>query len=309
MPYPYNNEEDFLTPGFNPSLPPPIKRRPLPLIGAGAPGSMPAPTYQPEEGPGPTRSQRYQSEKEGFMRGTPGRAKSAGLGALRGFLGGGLTGAVRGAIGAAVDPKEFREQEFNQRMRPQILERFGMEDQENQARRQAEQDALNAQYKQAQIGELGSQVAYRQGQLGVAQENARRQGGVAQSTIELNDARAEAARRGTPVYQDIDEGNGKITKYAIFPDGSMRSIGPSGSAAISREGIQSREKLAGQHERGEYSRAAMREAGADRRADQRGQKKTIPITKIREAVKASGGKMSTSEVKARFISQGYRIVE
>ena len=159
----------MLTPGFNPNAPGPTTR---PGILAGAPelsGVPPvapvAPEIAPREAPMPefnpriSRGEEYGGAKAEFMAKTPGRGKSALTGALQGFLrGGGLAGAATGAIYGAADPRGLREQEFNRTRRPQLLERFAMEDAETQARRQAEQDAINNQYRQAQIGELESQA-------------------------------------------------------------------------------------------------------------------------------------------------------
>jgi hypothetical protein len=120
------------------------------------PGATP-PTFPSE------RQSRYGEMSEArdvYLKGTPGRGKSAIINAIKGALGGlasgqgALPGAVTGAIGGAIDPRGAREQEFNRRVRPQILERFGYEDQERAQQRQSQQDALDAEYKQAQIGAL-----------------------------------------------------------------------------------------------------------------------------------------------------------
>lgn len=138
------------------SLPEMPEPRPLPMLGRGgaAPsGSMPGPIPAPIDLAPPTRLERLKAEQEGFMRGTPGRGRSGVMGALRGFaqgiatgggLGAGLGGALAGGIYGGVDPRGLREIQFNERMRPKILERFAMEDEE-QARQAAAIKATNDQ--------------------------------------------------------------------------------------------------------------------------------------------------------------------
>lgn len=134
-------------------------RRPtvLPEISTARPGlSAPSPVTPPP--PPINRQSRFgemQEAKDAYLEKTPGRGRSALTGALQSFLGGGgLVGAAFGAARGAIDPRGQREQEFNQKIRPQIQERFGAEDQERAMVRQAEQDALNNQYRTAQIGAI-----------------------------------------------------------------------------------------------------------------------------------------------------------
>jgi len=135
-----------LPPNPRPMLPPP----------SGIPGGVEPPPYSPQDSLGPpTRYQRYEAEKQGYMRGRPVRLKSALTGALQGLTAGGPGGALTGAAYGALDPRRVREVEFNQRIRPQIQERFGYEDQQRAQQRQAEADALNEELRRAQIGELG----------------------------------------------------------------------------------------------------------------------------------------------------------
>jgi hypothetical protein len=100
----------------------------------------------------PTRGEELTEAKDVYLKGAPGRFRSALTGALQGLAAGGPGGAITGAATGAISPRTVREVEFNQRVRPQIQERFAFEDQQRQAERQAEADALNTQYKQAQIG-------------------------------------------------------------------------------------------------------------------------------------------------------------
>jgi hypothetical protein len=165
--FPFDDEEErrrrrpFLTPPINPEAdmldePPDLPPRPRAMLPPpGNPGGMEAPEYTPQDMAPPSRYQRLEAEKQGYMRGTPGRFKSALTGALQGLAAGGPGGALTGAAYGAIDPRRVREVEFNQRVRPQIQERFAFEDQQRAVERQAEQDALNAEYRRAQIGELG----------------------------------------------------------------------------------------------------------------------------------------------------------
>src|SRR5262245_27075144 len=162
--FPFNlfDEEEkrrrMLTPGFNPNAPAPPDlppARPTLAPPVGNPASMRAPSYTPEDASQPSYSQRYQAEKQGYLRQTPGRGRSALTGALQGFLGGGgLVGAAMGGLYGATNPQGLREREFNRTRSPQLLEQFGMEQADQAAQRQAEQDALNSQLKIAQIGNL-----------------------------------------------------------------------------------------------------------------------------------------------------------
>jgi hypothetical protein len=115
----------------------------------------------------PTRYQQYQAEKQAFMRGTPGRFKSGLLNTARGALQGlatgqGLAGAVGGAIGGfaggVVNPKGIREQEFNERIRPQIIERFGYEDQARAQELAAEKAARENAIAEADINLKNAQA-------------------------------------------------------------------------------------------------------------------------------------------------------
>lgn len=120
----------------------------------GAPNTLPPPTINRQ-----SRGDEMAEARGAYLEKTPGRGKSALTGALQAFLGGGgLAGAAMGGLAGAVDPRGLREQQFNRRIRPQIEERFRYEDADRAAVRQAEQDALNNQYRTAQIGELESQA-------------------------------------------------------------------------------------------------------------------------------------------------------
>jgi hypothetical protein len=317
--FPFDDEEEkrrrrYASPGINPNAGLPeiaLPKRPM-LPGPGNPGAMPAPEYAPQDMAPPSRYQRYQSEKEGYMRGTPGRGKSALTGALQAFLGGGgLIGAGMGALQGATDPRGLREQQFNQRRRPQILEQFGMEDAERQAQRQVGADELNAQYKQAQIGELQSQAhknrlppprrAPVHSDRGLYDVEG---GGIIPGTEPL-------PKPETPSYQNIVDPDGKIRTYQVFPGGRKIPVGVSGAAAISQANIRSREKVASQHEAGANARAARVDARVTAKPKP-GSKGDATKADIEEAFRRVGGHAAgwtLKGMKKHFKDQGFRVPE
>jgi hypothetical protein len=144
-----------------PALPAPMDPRSVPMTAPAAPPGVGSP------GPTPIAPQsRYgelQEAKDVYLKGTPGRFKSAALGGLRGLgpglasgggLAGALGGAVGGAIGGGINPRGEREMEFEERVRPKIYERFGFEDLERASARQAQTNALDDERKRAEIGRL-----------------------------------------------------------------------------------------------------------------------------------------------------------
>lgn len=169
--FPFLDEEErrrrMLTPGINPNAPapnipmptrsvsmPPSENIPIPTrpnIPLATPPINPREAPIPESRPAPmTRMDELGGAKAEFMAKAPGRLKSGLLNALRGAAqglatGGGLGAAAGGALAGgafgAINPRGAREMEFEQVRKPQILERFGMEDQE-QARRMAAEKAL-----------------------------------------------------------------------------------------------------------------------------------------------------------------------
>lgn len=157
---PYDEEEErrrrMLTPGFNPALPEPVEAPRMPLSTGRPVDTPPPPARLPSPSIAPLgRAEELDMRKDFHMRETPGRGRSALTGALEGFLGGGgLLGAIAGGVEGAVAPRRRRERQFNAEVRPGLLDRFAMEDQEAGRIRQAEEDEINRQFKTAQIGEL-----------------------------------------------------------------------------------------------------------------------------------------------------------
>lgn len=130
---------------------------------------MTAPTTPPRLGMWrPYRQNRYEEmseAKDAYLQKTPGRFKSGALGALRGFAGGGgLLGAITGGVAGAVDPKGLREQQFNQRIRPQIEERFRFEDMERAQQAQEASAQRQGVFDQAKLQEMGADIDLKRSQ-------------------------------------------------------------------------------------------------------------------------------------------------
>ena len=292
--FPYD-EEDYLTPGFNPNLP--RRRRPAlpervmpgvsvggaPNIGPAAPPVNPNPSPLPEFRPGMSRADEYSGRKAEYMAGTPGRGKSALKGALQGFLGGGgLIGAGLGAAEGAIDPRALREQEFNRRVRPQILERFGFEDQDRAAQAAAQKAQQEQELNQARIGELESQTYKNR-----------------------LPAPVPVQRPRPPVHSDRGLYDPETNRIIPGTEPLPKEEKPP-AAHWARDASGNYVDLNAPENKGRKVRGYDRPR--EPKAPKEG-KKVVPMTTIREAVKASGGKMTTSEVKAKFIEQGYRIVD
>lgn len=157
---PYDDEEELrrrkpimLQPPRDPNAPPelpepPARPRMLPPPSPEIPGgAMPSPASRR-----PGRAAEVAEARDVYMQGTPGRGSSALTGFLQGLGRGGIGGGIAGAATGAISPRTVRRQQFRQEIQPQIAERFAFEDQERAAQRQAEQDALNDEFKRAQIG-------------------------------------------------------------------------------------------------------------------------------------------------------------
>ena len=170
--FPYENEEERKRrrlnlpteegyPGPTPPALPEISTPRQPMMGAGNPGSITPPTFPNRR---PSRFEEMNEAKDVYMQKRPSRLGGAVLGGLQAIGGGGsqdLGGAVGqgigGLIGGLINPKAVRERQFNQRVRPQIEDRFRAEDAERAATRQAEQDALGVELERAKIGATNRQ--------------------------------------------------------------------------------------------------------------------------------------------------------
>lgn len=151
-------EDDYASPP--PALPEISSGRP-PMMAAGDPGAITPPTFPSRR---PSRLEEMNEARDVYMQKTPSRGRAALLGGLQALSGGGSRDlgeafgqGIGGLIGGLINPRGVRETQFNQRVRPQIMDRFAAEDAERAAARQAEQDALGVELKRAQIGATNRQ--------------------------------------------------------------------------------------------------------------------------------------------------------
>jgi len=131
-----------------------------------------------------TRAEEMQEARDVYRNGpTPtgfgARLKGALLPALAGALKGyGATGDIGGAIGgglsrgavAGFSPRTERGIEFEEQVKPKILERYGLEDQQAAANAAAQQAALEQEYKRSQIANQQSEAQRRTDQTAIERE-------------------------------------------------------------------------------------------------------------------------------------------
>lgn len=285
--FPYDDEEErrrrMLTPGINPNAPPPNIPTSRPLPPPGIPGGAPSGGMLgpgPIEPPAPalTRGSQMYNARADYLQDTPGRGKSALKGALQGFLsGGGLAGAATGGIYGATDPRELREMEFNQKVRPKLLERFAYEDQDRAAQRQGQEAAIEGEYKQAQIGALN------------------------RSNLPAPPKPpGYSSAAGLGIYNDQ---TGQITTPA--PPPQPRELAP-------RPVVNDRGDYVdfnAETKAGRKVKAFQKPKAAPK---EKAEPKVVSIDDVREAVKKAGGHAAgwtKSRMKAEFIRKGYRITE
>jgi hypothetical protein len=122
------------------------------------------------EAPIKTRPHQIEDARQEHLGKTPGRLKSGLLNAAKGALqglatGGGLGAALGGAVGGgafgAINPRGAQDADFNQRVKPKILERFAYEDAETAARIQAAKAAGDQAMTRAQLENINSQIQSR----------------------------------------------------------------------------------------------------------------------------------------------------
>lgn len=163
---------------------------PSPFPETAVPDRMPMPTRTPATAGGtpmpvmkqPTRGEQITEARDVYLQGTPGRKKSGLLGALRGAgegaregdFAGALGGLIGGGLAGIINPRGQREAEFEERVRPKILEGFAYEDQDRAARAAAAKAASDQAMTQAQIANTNSQVESRAKADEMAQRNADR---------------------------------------------------------------------------------------------------------------------------------------
>jgi hypothetical protein len=130
--------------------------------------------------PNLSRYDQLQGAKDVWMLGTEGRGKAGLKGVLRGAaaglqsggLAGGLGGALVGGLGGLISPRRIREMEFEERVRPRILERFAYEDADRARQMQQAQAEAAQAMQQAQIDNIRSQIESRRAQDALNQQTA-----------------------------------------------------------------------------------------------------------------------------------------
>jgi len=117
-----------------------------------------------------TRPHQIEDARQEHLGKTPGRLKSGLLNALKGGLaglasGGGLGAALGGAVGGgafgAITPRGAQDMDFEQRVKPKILDRFRYEDQDTAARMAGAKAAGEQAMTQAQLENINSQIQSR----------------------------------------------------------------------------------------------------------------------------------------------------
>jgi hypothetical protein len=260
--------------------------------------AMTPPTMPPRLGaPGPYRPSRYDELNEAkgaYLEKTPGRFKSGLLGALRGFAGGGgLGGAITGGVAGAVDPRGLREQQFNQRIRPQIEDRFRFEDMERAQQAQEASAQRQGVFDQAKLAEMGAD-------------------------IDLKRSQAEKNRMPAPVKAPPPQyklGRHNKTGQFRWYNAADPELASEHTPHVNQPAQPSRFVV---NERGEYvDVAAEQRAGRKVKAFQRprapkaapkakAEKKYAAITDVRAYAESKG--ISESQAATAFKEKGYQIV-
>ena len=130
-----------------------------------------------------------------------------------------LGGAIGGGAGAAVNPQRGYEIAFDRGHGAHMQQAQGM------------RDARTEQERKMQMG--GLELENKKSQIEARRTQAERQQAVADSQIKYNEARAEAARRGTPDEALlVNPESGLIESVNVYPDGRRDVLGVSGDAMI-----------------------------------------------------------------------------
>lgn len=203
---------------------------------------------QKEDGSGYRRSLKTSlrnginsAANEYFMDRAAGRQTS--LGSL-------LGGGIAGFGGSLANPQVGLEREYEAGQGRAIMENQARQDAEIQRQRGMESGGLDLEIKRGQLGHIRNQDE-------IARINADRQVAVAQSTIKYNQARTQAAQRGTPVKVDLyNPEKDVVESVQVYPDGQRRVLGISGDAMIKGATLES------QNQRAEADRLSREREGA-----------------------------------------------
>lgn len=177
----------------------------------------------------------------------------------------GLVGGAAGGIGTAIAPQAGREVNFDWAHRPEIEDRMRRQDESSDRdlkmrRGNAEIEGIRARNKATIAGMKDANIERRK----------------AESAIALNEARRQAAITGQAKTVEVVGDDGQVHVVRVNNDGSV-DLGESGRAAMntqriqSREGIAdkqigSREKIAGNAQKGAMDRVRAQQGGANYRA-------------------------------------------
>jgi len=206
----------------------------------------------------------WKTTLQNALRGASMAAGSAGPG--EDPLGRALGGALTAGAGSAINPQAGYEFAFDAGERPKM--------EAEQARARAEraavmEETLNRAKLEGMDAETGlkrSQSNKAQADVEIARQAEERQRLEAESRRRWNDARTLAELTGVQRVEDIyNPQTGVFERVAFYPGGKTQVIGRSAKAEIDLRNIQSRKEIARQHEAGEYGRESMRQAGQDRR--------------------------------------------
>jgi hypothetical protein len=195
-------------------------------------------------------------------------------GAAMGFQNGGgwqgaLGGAAAGGVGSAVDPTRARDFRFNQEQVPRM--ESNRKDTERGQDRGFEMQKRNADLR-------GTEARTAATIAGTKDVELERQSKMSQ--IAKTNAQAEAIAKGKDVTKMIpNPETGELEEVRFFADGTSQVLGRSGQAILKREGyenqrgmnterIGSREKIAGNAQRGAMDRVRVQQGGANWRTTQ-----------------------------------------
>lgn len=182
-----------------------------------------------------------------------------------GDIGGALGGLAAGGVGTVASPLHGRQYRFENEQRPRLLA-------DEQRSQQSEDRGMHVRRGNAEIA--GIEARNKATIAGMKDADIERR--KAESTIALNEARRQAAITGQAKTVEVVGDDGQVHVVRVNNDGSV-DLGESGRAAMntqriqSREGIAdkqigSREKIAGNAQKGAMDRVRAQQGGANYRA-------------------------------------------
>jgi hypothetical protein len=214
-------------------------------------------------------------------------------------IGRAIGGAAAASVGSAINPEAGYEFNFDVGQRPK-LEAETARAREEQARQRAERMAdLDIALKQGQVYEIPRKAERELAEIDLKRAAERRQAAVAQSQIDLNNARAKATATGNPQKVDVFNPEKNVVETVlVYPDNRREVVGPSGQAT-----------LAERHDAEAMKRTRVQEGGANARnaATIAGAKDRL-VTKINadkeDAEGAGGSKLRKSSGEGKTATMG-----